>query len=165
MARRELSREELFALVWEKPTSDLTKELGLSDVAIGKLCTRLQVPKPPRGYWARVQAGRTPRRPALVAFREEVDAKRRDQARARAADSLSKLQRQFYDAALSELSGRGIDVGAAKSQGGRRLSELNRDVAAQILLLIQGRAEKWVEEGRVAARWGPSVRKQRRPNC
>lgn len=145
-------------MVWEKPTSDIAKELGLSDVAIGKLCTRLQVPKPPRGYWARVQAGRTPRRPALAAFREEVDAKRRDLARARAADSLSELQRQFYDVALSELGGRGIDVDAAKFNGRRKLSELDRDLAAQILLLVQARAEKWVEEGRVATRWGPSVR-------
>lgn len=54
MPRRKLSREELFALVWEKPTSEIAKELGLSDVVIGKLCTKLQVPKPPRGYWARI---------------------------------------------------------------------------------------------------------------
>ncbi len=52
MPGRKLSREELFALVWEKPTSEIAKELGLSDVAIGKLCTKLQVPKPPRGNWA-----------------------------------------------------------------------------------------------------------------
>ncbi|WP_430244373.1 hypothetical protein [Neorhizobium sp. DAR64861/K0K2] len=152
------SREELFALVWEKPTSEIAKEFGLSDVAIGKLCTKLQVPKPPRGYWARMQAGQRPRRPALAAFREEVEVKQRDQARARAAKSLSKLQRQFYDAALSELSGRGIDVDSAKPQGGGRLPEIDRDVVAQILLLIQGGAEKWVEDGRVPTRWGPSVR-------
>jgi hypothetical protein len=48
--RGELSREELFALVWEKPAREVAKELGVSDVAIGKLCARLQVPKPPRGY-------------------------------------------------------------------------------------------------------------------
>lgn len=65
MARRELSREELFALVWEKPTREIAKDFGLSDVAIGNLCARLQVPKPPRGYWARVQAGQTLRRPPL----------------------------------------------------------------------------------------------------
>lgn len=50
MAGRDLTREELFALVWEKPTQELAKELGVSDVAVGKLCARLQVPKPPRGY-------------------------------------------------------------------------------------------------------------------
>jgi hypothetical protein len=35
MTRREFSREELFALVWERPTSE---ELGGSDVAPAKLC-------------------------------------------------------------------------------------------------------------------------------
>ncbi|MDR6633829.1 hypothetical protein J2X72_002629 [Phyllobacterium sp. 1468] len=30
-------------------SSEVAKELGISDVAVGKLCARLQVPKPPRG--------------------------------------------------------------------------------------------------------------------
>jgi hypothetical protein len=33
-----LSREELFALVWEQPTTEVARELGVSDVALGKLC-------------------------------------------------------------------------------------------------------------------------------
>ena len=49
MTKRELSREELFALVWERPTREIAKELGISDVAVGKLCEKWQVPKPPRG--------------------------------------------------------------------------------------------------------------------
>ena len=57
MNNSELSREELFTLIWERPATEVAKELGISDVALGKLCRRLQVPKPPRGYWARVQAG------------------------------------------------------------------------------------------------------------
>ncbi|UWM85219.1 hypothetical protein [Rhizobium sp. SRDI969] len=156
MPRRKLSREELFALVWEKPTSEIAKELGLSDVAIGKLCTKLQVPKPPRGYWARMQAGQRPRRPALVAFREELDTKRRDELRAKTAESLSKLQRQFLEMALSEMNNQ--DAGIAPPPGARPLANLDRDVAAQVLLLVQGRAQAWVEEGRIATRWGPSVR-------
>ncbi len=55
MARRDLSREELFALVWERPTSEIANELGISDVAVGKLCKKLQVPKLPgdigRAWW------------------------------------------------------------------------------------------------------------------
>lgn len=37
MARQNLSRGELFALVWERPTQEVAKELGVSDVAVGKL--------------------------------------------------------------------------------------------------------------------------------
>lgn len=58
MAGRRVSREELFTLFWEKPTRDVAKELGVSDVAVGKLCVRLQVPKPPRGYWANLRSER-----------------------------------------------------------------------------------------------------------
>ncbi len=43
MGKEELSREELFALVWKKSTVEVAKELGVSDVAVAKLCARLQV--------------------------------------------------------------------------------------------------------------------------
>ena len=92
MATEDLSREELFALVWEKPASEGAAELGFSDVALGKLCRRLQVPKPPRGYWAKVQAGQKPRRPPLTAFREELESKRKKQEYKRYVAHLSKLQ-------------------------------------------------------------------------
>jgi len=111
MAKRELSREELFALVWERPSREIAKELGISDVAVGKLCEKLQVPKPPRGYWARVEAGQTPRRPALKAFREELEAKRRGALQARTAGHFTELQSKFLDAALEELRKRGVDYG------------------------------------------------------
>ncbi len=119
MSIERISREELFALVWEKPTREVAEELGVSDVAIGKLCTRLQVPKPPRGYWARVKVGQTPKRPPLAAFREEVDRKRRATERAKAAGLLSKLQLEFYQAALRELRARGIDLGDAEMSASR----------------------------------------------
>lgn len=152
MPGRELSREELFALVWEKPTLEVAKELGISDVAVGKLCARLQVPKPPRGYWARVQAGQTPRRPPLQAFREEIERRRQEKARAKAAGVLSQLQQQFYRAALSDLRAHGTAIEAAELRGGK-LPELDPDIAAQILLLIQNKAEIWVREGKVGSKW------------
>jgi hypothetical protein len=156
MPRQQISREELFALVWEKPTQEVAKDLGVSDVAIGKLCVRLQVPKPPRGYWARVQSGQTPRRPPLPAFREELDRRRREAVRLKSLGLLSNLQRQFFQVALSDLRDRGVDVDGADTQGGR-LPNLSPDVAAQILLLIQNRRHDWVKEGRVTTSWGSSA--------
>lgn len=70
---KDLMRKELFALVWGKPTVEVAKELGMSDVAVAKLCARLRVPKPPCGYWARREAGQKPQKPALRAFREELE--------------------------------------------------------------------------------------------
>jgi hypothetical protein len=153
---KDITREELFALVWEKPTQELAKDFGVSDVAIAKLCARLQVPKPPRGYWARVKSGQTLRRPPLAAFREEVDRKRRETVRAKSAGLLSKLQQQFYQAALSDLKRQGIGVDQAELRTGR-LPDLDADIASQILLLIQSRGHVWVRDGAVETRWNHSV--------
>ncbi len=157
MAKREMSREELFALVWERPTSEIAIELGVSDVAVGKLCEKMQVPKPPRGYWARVEAGQTPRRPALKAFREELEAKRRSTIQSRSAGHFTELQSKFLNAALDELRNRGVEH-QADTLPLKHISNLDQDVAAQVLLLIQAQAQKWAESGRVAVNWGASVR-------
>lgn len=52
-----LSREALYIKVWETPAVNLTKEFGVSDVAITKMCRRLEIPKPPKGYWRRIETG------------------------------------------------------------------------------------------------------------
>jgi len=154
MTHRKLSREELFVLVWERPMSEIAVELGISDVAVGKLCQKLQVPKPPRGYWARVEAGQKPRRPALNAFRDDLEERRRSTQQARTAGYFTDLQSRFLEAALKELR---VDTGRNENRA-KHLSQLNQDVAAQVLLLIQGQAQKWAETGKVSAQWSPSVR-------
>ncbi len=63
-----LERADLYELVWSRPVSKLAAEWGLSDRGLGKALARLQVPVPPRGYWARLAAGRRVRRPALPAL-------------------------------------------------------------------------------------------------
>lgn len=60
-----LTREELYERIWETPASELAKQFHISDVALGKLCQRMNVPKPPRGYWERVRAGESIQRPPL----------------------------------------------------------------------------------------------------
>jgi hypothetical protein len=54
-----LTRSELYALVWSEPMSTLAPKHGLSDVGMAKICRRLRVPRPWRGYWARKDAGQT----------------------------------------------------------------------------------------------------------
>lgn len=58
MKWHDITREELYEKVWEKPASQLKEEFGVSDVAIAKACRKMEIPKPPRGYWARLQNGR-----------------------------------------------------------------------------------------------------------
>lgn len=46
------SDEELSKLVWLKPSQQLAKEFGVSDVALAKHCKKRGIEKPARGYWA-----------------------------------------------------------------------------------------------------------------
>lgn len=52
-----ISRRQLYDLVWNKPILTLSKEYGFSDVGFAKLCRRHNIPLPPRGYWAKINAG------------------------------------------------------------------------------------------------------------
>lgn len=60
-----LKREELYRLVWSVPGSRLAIQLGISDVGLSKVCRRHFIPRPPRGYWARLEAGQKPRKMPL----------------------------------------------------------------------------------------------------
>jgi hypothetical protein len=54
---RRVTREELHQMVWQKPMSRLAEEFGISGNGLAKVCDRLDVPYPPRGYWAKREAG------------------------------------------------------------------------------------------------------------
>ncbi len=60
--RCELTREELYELVWERPISRLAKSFGLSDVGLRKICVKHDIPTPPLGYWAKLSHGKKVRR-------------------------------------------------------------------------------------------------------
>src|ERR1700742_1941506 len=53
-----ISRRELYDLVWSTPVSTVAESFGLSDVGLAKICERHRVPVPPRGYWAKKEAGK-----------------------------------------------------------------------------------------------------------
>lgn len=59
------NREKLYEEVWSKPVVQVAVQYGVSDVAIHKVCKSLNVPVPPRGYWARIRSGEKIKRPPL----------------------------------------------------------------------------------------------------
>lgn len=67
---KDLSREELYALVWERPLNRVGPELGIDGPRLAKLCDKRQVPYPPPGYWQKLAVGRAPAPTPLPA--EEV---------------------------------------------------------------------------------------------
>lgn len=53
-----IQREELYRQVGITPMSRLAKTCGISGNGMAKVCDRLKVPYPPRGYWAKKAAGK-----------------------------------------------------------------------------------------------------------
>lgn len=58
-------RQKLFDEIWATPITKLAKEYGLSDVGLRKICLALDMPLPPRGYWAKLAAGKAIPKPQL----------------------------------------------------------------------------------------------------
>lgn len=69
-----LTREELYQKVWTTPAIRLAREFGISDVALGKICRRMEIPKPPRGHWRKIETGHRPEIPPLPAPDEDTPA-------------------------------------------------------------------------------------------
>jgi len=72
-----LTRRALYERVWSEPISRLSAEFGVSGPAIAKACAKMCVPVPPRGYLARLSAGkpvvRAELRPRPPGLDDEVD--------------------------------------------------------------------------------------------
>ena len=62
----QFDRDKLFAEVWGEPVQSVAKRYGLSDVGLKKLCSRLQIPTPPRGHWAKLKAGKAASAPPTL---------------------------------------------------------------------------------------------------
>lgn len=45
------SKDELETLVWEKPTTKIALDYGVTDKSVEKWCKKYGIKKPTRGYW------------------------------------------------------------------------------------------------------------------
>lgn len=54
----DVDRNSLYDEIWTDPVTVVAQRYGLSDVGLAKICRRLSIPLPTRGYWAKVKAGR-----------------------------------------------------------------------------------------------------------
>lgn len=60
-----MTREELYELVWSKPMTEVAKGFDVSGSYMARVCTVLNVPRPERGYWAKLAVGKAPARDPL----------------------------------------------------------------------------------------------------
>lgn len=63
--REPLTREQLYQLVWSEPMLKVAARYGVSSSYLARVCTRLHVPRPQRGYWAKLEVGKAPEVPSL----------------------------------------------------------------------------------------------------
>lgn len=60
-------RDTLYSEVWTTPMASLAPKYGVSAVFLSRVCARLNIPCPPRGYWARKRSGQRLKIPPLPA--------------------------------------------------------------------------------------------------
>ena len=60
-----VTREELYAMVWSQPMVKIAEQFDVSGSYLARVCTALRVPRPERGYWAKLAVGKAPERPTL----------------------------------------------------------------------------------------------------
>ena len=60
-----VSRNELYRLVWSEPMTRIAERFEVSGSYLARVCILLNVPRPERGYWAKLAVGKAPPKPAL----------------------------------------------------------------------------------------------------
>lgn len=125
-------RETLYAEVWAEPVTTVAIRYGISNVGLRKICRKLGVPLPGRGYWAKVASGKRPRVTPLSATHRGPKAYERrvlvdEQATDRAARSGSLLDSEGPKAwpAIS-LKSREDELHAVVRRTGQRLGTKSR---------------------------------------
>ncbi|GAB1394670.1 hypothetical protein MASR1M60_28340 [Rhodocyclaceae bacterium] len=71
LPERDIDRESLYLEVWTDPVTVVAQRYGLSDVGLAKICQKLTIPLPTRGYWAKVKAGRVMKKMPLPKLKPE----------------------------------------------------------------------------------------------
>lgn len=120
-----LTRGELYERIWAKPMTQVAAELGMSGGGLAKICDRLLIPYPPRGYWARAKAGLAGPRPPLPQTPEVVErpilvAGERSGSRRRQTRVPAEVRRtQLIDAAAGIIVAEGLPAATLRAAARR----------------------------------------------
>lgn len=71
LAAKELSRKELYVLVWKTPITKIAKEHNLSGDTIRNICKKLEIPTPSSGYWSKLKFKKPVKIPALSKIKND----------------------------------------------------------------------------------------------
>jgi hypothetical protein len=67
-----ITRETLYEEVWTEPMTAVAARYGISGSFLARVCARLNVPRPPRGYWVRRASGKATLRLALLSRTAQI---------------------------------------------------------------------------------------------
>lgn len=113
-----LSRRALHERVWREPLAIVAREFGISRNGLAKICDRLLIPYPGRGYWTLARRSAPPDPPPLPAARDEapvvIAAGRAASRRPRTRLSPEIRKAQLLDAAGAIVSGEGAHAATLK---------------------------------------------------
>jgi len=65
-----LTREKLYELVWQEPMLKVAARYGVASIYMARVCVELRVPRPPSGYWSKVEFGKASPAPPLPPARD-----------------------------------------------------------------------------------------------
>jgi hypothetical protein len=94
------NRVDLYGEVWNQPLVKLSRKYGISDVRLGKVCRKLNVPHPGRGYWAKKTVGQAVEQVPLPEFKD--------------APVVRRMKRKNAAARLDRVSVRGLPDGSVR---------------------------------------------------
>jgi hypothetical protein len=66
-----ITREDLYAECWAEPMTKIAARHGVSLSFMARICNRMNVPRPRRGYWAKLAVGKASAKPNLPPPRPE----------------------------------------------------------------------------------------------
>lgn len=66
---QDLTREALYGLVWAEPMLRVSARFKVSSSYMARICSLMNVPRPERGYWAKLAVGKAPKQPPLPEIR------------------------------------------------------------------------------------------------
>jgi hypothetical protein len=61
----DITRESLYGLVWAEPMLKVAARFDVSSSYMARICRLMNVPRPERGYWAKLAVGKGPPKPDL----------------------------------------------------------------------------------------------------
>lgn len=92
-----ITRETLYTEVWSTPMSQLAPQYELSDQGLAKICRKLNVPRPGRGYWAKKRHEKSVRQTPLPPLKEGEPAEHRISTESQRRLTVQKETDQPYD--------------------------------------------------------------------